>query len=274
MPTHLIDPIPIPILYIGLIILFAVAVEIGYLLGDRRQKNTDYVDEGRSAQSGVVLGAMLTLSGFLIGFTFSMAGGQFDNRRAIVIDDANAIGTAFLRAAQLPEPHRSNSQRLYGEYVAKRATLFQDAPAEQFARSERIQMQLWADATAVAREDRTPVTAIYVQALNEVIDIHGKRVYIELFMRIPDAVFATLSVLSLLTMGLTGYLLGLRGKRWGLPTGLMILTYSTVLVIVVDLDRPVRGLFSVDNTPMLELRDQVHNNLALDTAMQPDPPGT
>ena len=266
MPTHFFDPIPIPVLYVGLIVLFAVAVEVGYLLGDRRQKNTDYVDESRTAQSGVVLGAMLTLSGFLIGFTFSMAGGQFDNRREIVIDDANAIGTAFLRTTQLPEPYRSNSQRLFGDYVERRATLFEDAPQEQMARSERIQSELWANATEVARLDPTPVTAIYIQALNEMIDIHGKRVYVELFMRIPDAVVATLSVLSLLTMALTGYLLGLRGKRWGLPTGLMILTYATVFVIVVDLDRPVHGLFSVDNTPIVELRQKVQASLLTEPA--------
>ncbi len=243
MPVHFFDTVPIPILYVGLLVLFAVAVEIGYLLGDRRQRNTDYIDEGRTAQSGVVLGAMLTLSGFLIGFTFSMAGGQFDNRREIVIDDANAIGTAFLRTAQLPEPYRSNSQCLFGEYVDRRATLFDDAPEEQLARSERIQEYLWADATEIARSSPSPIISIYVQSLNEMIDIHGKRAYVELFMRIPDAVIATISVLSLLTMGLTGYLLGLRGKRWGLPTALMIVTYATVFVIVVDLDRPVRGLF-------------------------------
>ncbi len=261
MPANFFDPIPIPVLYIGLLVLFIIAVEIGYLLGDRRQRSTDGVDDGRSAQSGVVLGAMLTLSGFLLGFTFSMAGGQFDDRRGIVIDDANAIGTAFLRTAQLPEPYRANSQRLFGEYVNRRATLFEDAPEEQLERSERIQEKLWADATEVARSSPSPIIAIYVQSLNEMIDIHAKRVYVELFMRIPDAVVATISALSLLTMGLTGYLLGLRGKRWGLPTALMIVTYATVFVVVVDLDRPVRGLFYVDNTPMAELKVKIQESL-------------
>ncbi len=259
MSTHFFDPIPIPVLYVGLIVFFAAAVEFGYMLGDRRQKNTEYVDESRTAQSGVVLGAMLTLSGFLLGFTFSMAGGQFDDRRAMVIDDTNAIGTAFLRAGQLPEPQRTTSLRLFSDYVDKRAALFDDAPREQMLRSEAIQSRLWAEASAVARSEPTPIVSIYLQALNEMIDIHGKRVYIELFMRIPDAVIATLAALSLLTMALTGYLLGLRGKRWGLPTALMIVTYATVFVIVVDLDRPVRGLFSVDNTPMLELREKVQS---------------
>ena len=107
-----------------------------------------------------------------------------------------------------------------------------------------------------------------MQSLNEMIDIHGKRVYIELFMRIPDAVIATISVLSLLTMGLTGYLLGLRGKRWGLPTALMIVTYATVFVVVIDLDRPVRGLFYVDNTPMIELRGKVLGSLSPGSASE------
>ena len=257
MPIHFFDAFPIPILYLGLIGLFAIAVEVGYLLGDRRQKNTDYVDESRTAQSGVVLGAMLTLSGFLLGFTFSMAGGQFDDRRAMVIDDSNAIGTAFLRAGQLPEPQRSTSLRLFSDYIDNRATLFEDAAGEQLLRSDSIQNRLWDEASAVATSKPTPIVSIYVQALNQMIDIHSKRVYIELYMRIPDAVIATLAALSTLTMALTGYLLGLRGKRWGLPTVLMIVTYATVFVIVVDLDRPTRGLFSVDNTPILELKERI-----------------
>ena len=265
MPTHFFDPIPLWGLYAGLIVSFIVAVELGYLLGDRRQKGTDYVDEGRTAQSGVVLGAMLTLSGFLLGFTFSMAGGQFDNRRAMMIEDTNAVGTAFLRAAQIPEPYRSSSRTLFGDYVEQRAALFDYAPEAQFAHSEQVQAKLWAQATELARSQPTPIVAIYVQSLNEMIDLHSKRVYIELFMRIPDAVIATLSVLSLLTMALTGYLLGLRGRRWGLPTAVMIVTYASVFVIVVDLDRPVRGFFSVDNTPMTELSVDIQRELRVQT---------
>ena len=266
MDANFLDPIPVLVLYLGLFVLFLVAVELGYWLGDRRQRSTEYEDEGRSTQAGIVLGAMLGLSSFMLGFTFSMAGGQFDSRRALLIDDINAIGTAFLRTATLPEPHRASHRRLFADYVERRATLFDDAPAAQLERSERIQSDLFTDAAARAREAPTPVLAIYVQALNEMIDVHGKRVYVEYFVRIPDMVFLTLAVLSVITLTLAGYLLGLRQKRWGLPTALMIFAYATVFLIVVDLDRPTRGLFVVSGEPMLELRDEIRESVASDEA--------
>ncbi len=103
-----------------------------------------------------------------------------------------------------------------------------------------------------------------VHALNQMIDVHGKRVYVEYFVRIPDMVLLTLAVLSVLTHLLAGYLLGLRQRRWGIPTALMIFTYATVFSIVTDLDRPARGLFFVHPEPMLELRDTVRESVAAD----------
>ncbi len=266
MNANFLDPIPVLVLYAGLLVLFLAAVEFGYLLGDRRQRSTEYEDEGRSTQAGIVLGAMLGLSSFMLGFTFSMAGGQFDDRRKLLIDDINAIGTAFLRTATLPEPHRSTSRQRFADYVERRATLFDEAVAGQLEHSERVQGELFSNATALAREQPTPVVALYVQALNEMIDLHGKRVYVEFFVRIPDMVFVTLAVLSLITLVLAGYLLGLKQRRWGLPTALMIFSYATVFLIVVDLDRPAKGLFVVSGQPMLELRDEIRASVASDAA--------
>ena len=269
MDANFLDPVPIGVLYVGLIILFLVSVELGYKLGDRRQRLTDYNDEGRSAQAGVVLGAMLGLSGFLLGFTFSLAGGQFDSRRELLIQDTNAIGTAFLRADMLPEPYRTDSRRLYADYVDGRATLFDRVRADELEQSTQIQDELWGNATRLAREAANPVVSIYVQALNDMIDVHGERVYVEYFRRTPDLVFFMLAVLSVLTMVLTGYLLGLRQKRWGLPTALMIFTYATVFLIVLDLDRPARGLFYVRPGPMLDLQQVINESVGREIMNQP-----
>ncbi len=269
MDANFLDPVPVWALYLGLAVLFLVSVEAGYLLGDRRQRRTEYQDEGRSAQAGVVLGAMLGLSGFLLGFTFSLAGGQFDARRALLIDDTNAIGTAFLRAAMLPEPYRSNGRRLFADYVDGRARLFDKGREDELLKSARIQGDLWNQATELARETADPIVSIYVQALNEMIDVHSKRVYVEHFRRTPDMVFFVLAVLSVLTMALTGYLLGLRQRRWGLPTALMIFTYATVFLIVLDLDRPARGLFYVRPDPMIDLRQEIQQAVAEDNRIRP-----
>ena len=73
-------------------------------------------------------------------------------------------------------------------------------------------------------------------------------------------------MLSLITLTLAGYLLGLRQKRWGLPTALMIFSYATVFLIVVDLDRPTHGLFVVSGEPMLELREDIRESMVSDEA--------
>ncbi len=271
MSVHFLDAIPIWVLYLGLGLLLWAAVEGGYFLGERRQRSTEYVDESRTAQAGIVLGAMLALAGFMLGFTYSMAGSQFDSRRQLVIDDVNAIGTAFLRTAYLPEPQRTTSRKLFSEYVAGRDTLFVESREAKLDRAEQLQQQLWDEATALARKTPTPVISLYIQSLNELIDLHGKRVYVESWVRIPDMVIATLALLSILMMVLTGYLLGLRERRYGFPTVVMMLTYATVFLLVIDLDRPVRGLFYVDQEPMVQLGTSVQREMTRDPAVSVTP---
>ena len=271
MSVHFLDAIPIWVLYLGLGLLLWAAVEGGYFLGERRQRSTEYVDESRTAQAGIVLGAMLALAGFMLGFTYSMAGSQFDSRRQLVIDDVNAIGTAFLRTAYLPEPQRTTSRKLFSEYVAGRDTLFVESREAKLDRAEQLQQQLWDEATALARKAPTPVISLYIQSLNELIDLHGKRVYVESWVRIPDMVIATLALLSILMMVLTGYLLGLRERRYGFPTVVMMLTYATVFLLVIDLDRPARGLFYVDQEPMVQLGASIQREMTRDPAVTVTP---
>lgn len=273
MNIYFLDSFPIWLIYLVLGLGFWASVEGGYILGEKRQRSTEYVDEGRSSQAGIVLGAILGLAGFLLAFTYSMAGSQFDSRRLLVIDDANAIGTAFLRADYLPEPHRTTSRKLFFEYVAQRDTLFTDVREAQLVRAEGIQQELWLEAAAVARKEPTPVTSAYIQALNEVIDLHAKRVNVETWLRTPDMVIAMLAMLCVLMMILSGYLLGLRERRYGFPTVAMIFTYATVFLLVVDLDRPARGLFSVDQAPMVQLRDSIQRDMEGDDVADAAPGG-
>lgn len=253
MSTQFLDSLPEWPLYLLLLFLFWATVELGYKLGDRRQRSTEYVDEGRSAQAGIVLGALLTVASLILAFTFSMAGSQFNARRELVIEDVNAIGTAFLRAEQLPEPQRSRSRQLLVAYVDGRDTLFKDSDPVALKTALKQQSMLWDEVLSLSPERRDPILSIYVQALNEVIDLHTKRVNVQDWMRLPNMIIVVLIVLSTATMVLTGYLLGLRQNRYGLPTALMIFIYATVYLIVIDLDRPRRGMFTINQQPMIEL---------------------
>ena len=252
------DNVPYWAVYIGLLLLFVLSVEAGYQLGLQRRPSADALNESRKAQASTVLGAMLSLVGFLLAFTFGMAGSQYDARRNLVIDHANAIGTTFLRATYIPEPHRSNSRRLLREYVAHRHIVDEETSDELMARSEQLEKQLWAEANAVAQEDRSPVVAIFIQSLNEMIDLNAKRGGIVFWTRIPDMLFATLTFLSILVMVLTGYWLGWTARRHVFPTALLIVTYATAFLLVIDLDRPQGGFFRVSQQPMIELSESMH----------------
>lgn len=261
MSTQLLDPLPEWLLYLLLLFLFWATLELGYKLGDSRQRATEYVDEGRSAQAGIVLGALLTVTSLMLAFTFSMAGGQFNARRELVIEDVNAIGTAFLRAEQLPQPQRNRSRRLWVAYVHGRDTLFNDSEPGALKKALEQQRMLWDEVLSLSTVLRDPILSIYVQALNEVIDLHTKRVNVLDWMRLPGMIIVVLVVLSTATMLLTGYLLGLRQNRYGLPTAVMIFIYATVYLIVIDLDRPRRGIFTINQQPMIELHASMQSAL-------------
>ena len=260
MSNSILDAIPIPMVMAVLLAVLALAVSLGYKLGLRRLRR-GRPEEKVVAHGGAALGAMLALVSFLLAFTYSLAGGQFDARRALVIDDANAIGTTFLRADYLPEPYRSRSRDLLAAYVEDRDQVFEQRTHAQLAEAERLQQELWAQATAVARKHPDPVVATYIQTLNELIDLHAKRAEIEVWVRIPGMVLATLAFLSVLTMTLNGYLLALTAPRFVGATILLIVTYATVFMLVIDLDRPARGFFSVSQQPMINLGDDIKATL-------------
>jgi len=262
MSYNLLDSIPIWAVFAGLFLIFHASVECGRRLGAWRRSHVKATDGSWTIPDGAGTAAILTMVGFLLAFTFATAGSYFNDRRQLVIDDANAIGTTFLRAEHLTEPYRSTARRLLGEYVENRHLVEKKSFHDFVTVSERLQEQLWTEATAAAQTAPTPITALFIGSLNEMIDLHKKRADTDLWIRIPPMVFAMLAFLSVLAMVMTGYAQGLGGRRYPISTALVIVAYATVFLLVVDLDRPVKGLFFVSQEPMIELRDSIRADLA------------
>jgi hypothetical protein len=263
MLNEFLDHVPYPMVYIGYFLLFFLSVEAGRRLGRWAGLSADTLAESRKVQAGTVLGAILALVGFLLAFTFGMAGSQYGNRRQLVIDEANAIGTTFLRAVHLPEPHRSNSRRLLLEYVKHRHIKDKLTIAKSSAESEKLQQELWDEATIVTQEDRSAVVSIFIQSLNEMINLQAKQVSVTLWTRIPDMLFVTLAFLSVLALLLYGYWLGWADRRQVFPTALLVVAYAMVFCLVIDLDRPQGGFFQVSKQPMIELSERMHTTADL-----------
>jgi hypothetical protein len=201
-----------------------------------------------------IVAAGLGLLAFLLAFTFGMAASRFDTRRGLVLDEANAIGTTYLRAALLPEPHRTEIRTLLREYVDLRLEAVQPGMAVSAReRSEELQGRLWAQAVSVA-EKPTPITGLFIQSLNEVIDLHAKRVTLGLRNRIPLTIWVALYSTAILAMAGVGYYAGLASTTRSLATLALVVTFSGILCLIADLDRPQEGLLEVSQQAMVDLR--------------------
>jgi hypothetical protein len=204
---------------------------------------------------GAIVAAILGLLAFLLAFTFGMAASRFETRRELVLDEANAIGTTYLRAALVPEPHRTDIRALLRDYVAVRLEGVEPGMAvPALARSEELQGRLWAQAIQVAEKKPTPITGLFIQSLNEVIDLHAKRVTMGMRNRIPIPMWGALYFTAILAMAGVGYHEGLTSTTRTLATLVLVVTFSGVLWLLADLDRPQEGLIKVSQQALMDVR--------------------
>jgi hypothetical protein len=244
----------------GVFIMFALAglvlYEVGYVLGRWYQRRTPEEKEG---PTGMIVGSILALMAFLLAITMGMATDRYDTRRGLVMAEANAVGTAHLRTGYLPEPVAAESRRLLGEYITLRiAPENLEGARETVAQSREVLAELWAITEELAREDPTsPLLAIYVEAVNEVIDVENERSYAGVNVRVPETVMLLLFVGSVLTLGMVGLSAGLTGRRSLLTALAMIVVLGAVVTLIVDIDRPQTGSVTISQQPIIELAEQI-----------------
>jgi hypothetical protein len=245
---------------IGVFLAFAIAslvvYEIGYRIGRWWQRRTPEEVEG---PTGMLVGSLLALMAFMLAISMGMASDRFDARRSMVLLEANAVGTTYLRAGYLPEPAASRSRELIREYVPLRIAKAKiDGLAVAIARSNEIQAELWTMAEDLARvTPDSDVLAIYIETLNDMIDASSSRIVAGIYARVPETVLALLIIGSVLTLGMVGYGAGLTRRRSPLTAVVLIVVLGAVTTLVVDLDRPRDGFLEVNQQPMIDLQQQV-----------------
>lgn len=246
------------VVVIGLFIGIMLTVEIGFRIGSYLQQNTD---EEMKQLTGAIQGSILGLLALLLGFTFSMSMQRFDNRSHAVIDEANAIGTAVLRTELLQPPHSDQAASLLKQYATVRVELSKVDLVDITERKRHskqvvaLQNQLWNIAIRAANDDPRPVTSgSFITALNDMIDAQGKRNAL-LQMQVPESVLFLLFAIFLTTGGILGYSSGLGGRRVIAPTAIMALLIVLIVFIIIDLDRPRRGIIQVNQSSLIELTE-------------------
>jgi hypothetical protein len=253
--------VDIRVILLSSIILFLGATEAGFRLGRWAQTG---VNEGSRAEISTLQGAMLGLLALLLGFTFAMAMSRFDTRKQLILEESNAIGTAFLRAQLLPQPPRQEISHLLRQYVDVRLALYAAGINEQKLehatnRTEALHKQLWSLAVAVGEKDpRAVTTGLFLQSLNEMIDLHAIRIT-ALENHVPEIILMLLYFVAFVVTGVIGYGCGLTGCRNFLVTAMASILIASVILVIVDLDRPRRGLIQVSQARMVELRQSLAN---------------
>jgi hypothetical protein len=244
--------LPLSGIFVGVTLLILASCEIGYQFGNRTRSNQD---KEAPSSIGAMVGGLLGMLGFVLAFTFSMAASQFEIRKQNVLDEANTIGTAYLRADLIDKPHGTEVKRLLREYVDVRlqATKVNGLDAA-IARSAEIHKLLWAQVSSAAVAGPNTNTSLMIQSINEVIDMHEKRLTGALRNRIPESVWIALIAITVLTMATMGMLIGFTGKRRQSAVIAVSLAFAVLVTLVVDLDSPQRGLIIVGQQSMIDLQ--------------------
>ncbi len=238
---------------LGLLVALIVALEIGFRAG---RWSASEPDAKAGAQVGAVQGAVLGLLGLLLGFSFSAAASRFMERQDLIVQEANAIGTAYLRADLIDD---ANAAGLRGALHAYTKHRIEESPklrhglsAESAAKIDQLQARIW----AAARDgvNAKPIVALAVlDPVNQVIDLHTLRMAAGM-KHLPYLVLWLLIACSALAVGVIGYGFGLNGKRRVPLTMPLAIVVCGALWITIDLDHPRAGLLRLSDAPLAALK--------------------
>ena len=239
------------------LILLAIVLgttAIGLVLGRYLRHRSEHLRE----PVGVLQAALLGLVGLVLAFGLALAVGRYEARRAAVVDEANAIGTTYLRAQTLSEPIRTQSLERIVRYTDTTIALSNSIPESAkadaaIAAGQRLQRELWGLAgQAFAEKPVDSAPRLYVETLNNMIDMQTVRVA-GLNNRVPSAVLAVEVGGAVVALALLAFYLSILGR--GVGTVLLAAGLITLLLLVTfDLDRPTRGLIKVPDAPLVNLR--------------------
>jgi hypothetical protein len=257
----IIDSIPIWGVFVVTIILVLAAIEAGHRVGHNvRRRTQDEKESPVSAGTGVVLG----FAAFMLAFAFSVVWDRYDERKALVREDAVAIRTAWQRSDFLPDADRVEAAALFRQYVETRVTFAEAGRLEPervkvaLAETQRIQDRLWNVAVVNARKDmNSDVAALYIDSLNVMNGIHASRVAVGIQARVPLEIWLVLFCITILGMAGLGYQTGIAESKRSLAWPIVAVSFGLGFALIASLDRPDSGIIKVSQQPLIELRDSM-----------------
>lgn len=241
--ADLIDLVPLAAVPAALVLLFFIAAEIGFRYHRR------FGGDGGAEDETQVLSTALLMLALLLGFTFSMALSRYDERRQLVVQEANDIGTAWLRAGLVPAPHGPALQAALADYAGVRVTSPLPGETAKLTRAAELRNRVWALTTSAQATLDGPRAVSLVSAVNAVLDTGTQREK-AVAARVPGEVMLLLIMFSSVACFLLGYVLDAHGHRHRFASGVLFVLLGLTIMLILDLDRPADGAILVDQTAM------------------------
>jgi hypothetical protein len=256
MTIGVFETIPIYFLYIGITLFILFSFEVGFRIG--KHTSAPSAKDGTGAL-GPMVGGTLGMLALVLAFTFSMVASHHDHRRQNVLDDANAISTAYLRADLAEEPHRTEIKRLLKEYVDVRLKrkLDKETVEKMMARSVELHRLIWTQVLSASKKNPGASMGLLIRSINHMFNMHEKRLTTALRNRIPGRIWITLFIISSLTMITLGVQAGTSKRRRLVAVIPLALAFAALATVIVDLDRPLSGVIKVGQEAMIELRGRM-----------------
>lgn len=256
------DQIPLWMVLLGLVAGMVAFIEVGLKLGSNTKGKPV---KAQTAQVRAIMGASLGLLAFMLAFSFSMAQQHYEARTQAYMLEISAIDSAYRGADLLGDAGRHAAQDLLQQFAKLRLDTTKAVGdsnmvrvSEMIRESERLHDMLWSLAEAsMENVDHKDAVGIFAQSVLAMIIAHDARLQAGLFNRISPVIWFTLLVMALLSMIVMGYQAGLTGTRSGIATWTLAFTFSLVMALVMDLDRPNQSLFSVDQQLMVKLHKRM-----------------
>jgi hypothetical protein len=244
---------------IALFVVLPGSSRLGFWIGRRVAARKEEKDESERSHAVTWQASLLALAALLIGFTFSMAQARYDHRKEIVLAEANAIGTTYLRTHLLDDARGGPLRGLLRRYVDARLA-FADGGADRerlqeiLRQSSALGDEIWTRVAAAARADASPPVALLVQSTNEMLDA-GEEHHAALENPLPPTVFLVLLLVTAVAMGAVGYECGLEARMHALGMLVAPLLLAVVIGLVFDLAHPRLGIIKVHDPILTQLKN-------------------
>ena len=255
--------IPSWALFALVVFICVLAAEAGAWVAARRSKKGNKEPD---SPIGTAVGAILGLLAFMLGFTFSFTESRYGNRKELVIEQANAISSCYLRSNLIPEKQKTAIRQYLQEYLEillqenLKANGSQNHPnisagKKAIARLEELHELMWQQASTLTKEDLdSEIRTFFLGSLNDVINIYQERKTVGLIFRIPDVLWSSLILLSILGTFVVGYQTGTFGTRRIISVPLMAAAFALVIAMIADMDSTGPNRFKISQQPLIEVQ--------------------